>query len=295
MRKFDLLQPTTVDEAIGILAQHGEEAQLIGGGAMMAILLRQRLIAPAVLVSTLDVAGLSQLRATSSSGLAFGGATTLRAIERAPEVQRDYSVLVDALRKVGNVRVRNVATIGGHLAQADIHMDLPPVLIGYGAVVVARGPGGERRIPLQELFTGYYETSLDSAEIITAVELPAADLGLYGVYHKFCSLSPNDWPTVGVAAFFKRNDSGTAEARVVVGSVSERPLRLPEFEARLAGGALTDALIAETGRAYAEASDPYGDVRGSVEYKRRVTGVVVARAIREAGQRAGILPPGGQS
>src|SRR5688572_18571565 len=286
MRKFDLLQPTTVDEAIGLLAQHGEDARLIGGGAMMAILLRQRLIAPAVLVSTLDVAGLSQFQPTSS-GLTFGGATTLRAIERAPEVQRDYPVLVDALRKVGNVRVRNVATIGGHLAQADIHMDLPPVLIGYGAVVVARGPGGERRIPLEELFTGYYETSLQPVELITAVELPAPEPEVHGVYHKFCSLSPNDWPTVGVAAFFKRNGSGAAEARVVVGSVSERPLRLPEVEARLAGGALTDALIAEAGRAYAVASDPYADVRGSVEYKRRVTGVIVARAIREAGQRAG--------
>src|SRR5688572_4580356 len=248
MRKFDLLQPTTVDEAIGLLAQHGEDARLIGGGAMMAILLRQRLIAPAVLVSTLDVAGLSQFQPTSS-GLTFGGATTLRAIERAPEVQRDYPVLVDALRKVGNIRVRNVATIGGHLAQADIHLDLPPVLIAYGATVVARGQSGERRIPLGDLFVGYYETVLADDEMIVAVEVPPADRNLAGVYHKFCSLSPNDWPTVGVAAFLRTDGERVAEARIVVGSVSERPLRLAEAEARLTSGTVTQPVIAEIGQA----------------------------------------------
>jgi carbon-monoxide dehydrogenase medium subunit len=287
MRRFDLLQPTTIEEAIALLAEHGDAARLVGGGAMLLILLRQRLIAPAYLISTLDVAGLSELRA-NGQGLTLGGATTLRSIERSPRVQRSYPVLADALRKVGNVRVRNVATIGGHLAQADIHMDLPPVLIAYGATVVARGPNGERRIPLQDLFVSYYETSLAPDEMIVAVEIAPPDPELRGVYHKFCSLSPNDWPTVGVAAFLRTDGDRITEARVVVGSVAERPLRLPAGEARLTAGPLTSAAIAEVSRAYMDAAEPYADVRGSVEYKRRVTRVVVERAIRAAAEQAGV-------
>jgi carbon-monoxide dehydrogenase medium subunit len=286
MRRFDLLQPTSVDEAIALLAEHGDAARLVGGGAMLTILLRQRLIAPAYLISTLDVAGLSELQA-NGQGMTIGGATTLRSIERSPEAQGSYPVLVDALHKVGNVRVRNVATLGGHLAQADIHMDLPPVLIAYGAIVVARGPNGDRRIPLQDFFLGYYETALAPDELIVAVEVAPPDPGLHGVYHKFCSLSPNDWPTVGVAAFLRTEGDRVAEARVIAGSISERPLRLPEAEAGLADGPLSAAAIAEVGRAYMEASDPYADVRGSVEYKRRVTRVVVERAIRAAAEQAG--------
>jgi carbon-monoxide dehydrogenase medium subunit len=285
MRRFDLIQPTTVDEATALLTEHGDAARLVGGGAMLTILLRQRLIAPAYLISTLDIAGLSDLHA-NAQGLIIGGATTLRTIERSPEVQTRYPVLVDALRKVGNVRVRNVATLGGHLAQADIHMDLPPVLIGYGATVMARGRRGERRIPLEDLFVAYYETSLAPDELIVAVEVAPPDPGLRGVYVKFCSLSPNDWPTVGVAAFLRTEGDRIAEARVVVGSVSERPLRLPEVEARLADGPLTSASIAEVSQAYMDASDPDADVRGSVAYKRRVTNVVVQRAIRAAAEQA---------
>jgi carbon-monoxide dehydrogenase medium subunit len=151
---------------------------------------------------------------------------------------------------------------------------------------MARGRRGERRIPLEDLFVAYYETSLAPDELIVAVEVAPPDPGLRGVYVKFCSLSPNDWPTVGVAAFLRTEGDRIAEARVVVGSVSERPLRLPEVEARLADGPLTSASIAEVSQAYMDASDPDADVRGSVAYKRRVTNVVVQRAIRAAAEQA---------
>ncbi len=287
MRRFDLLEPTRTDEAVALLAKHGDQARLIGGGAMLSILLRQRLIAPGYLISTTSISGLNELT-SNGHGLRIGGTTTLRAIERSDAVQHDYPVLVDALRKVGNVRVRNVATIGGHLAQADIHLDLPPVLIAYGATVIARGRAGERRIALQDFFVGYYETALASDEIIVGVEVAPPDPTLRGVYVKFCSLSPNDWPTVGVAAFLRTEGGQVSEARVVVGSVSERPLRLADAEAQLRGATLRSASITAVRNAYAEAADPLDDVRGSVAYKRRVTGVMVERAIRAAAGQAAI-------
>jgi aerobic carbon-monoxide dehydrogenase medium subunit len=287
VRPFDLLQPTSTEEAISLLHQHGDEAQLIGGGAMVAILLRERLISPGVLISVLSIPGLSYIH-SNGARLRIGATATLSNIAKTAVVRERYPVLAEALRLVGNVRVRNVATIGGHLAQADVHLDLPPVLLALGASVVVRGPGGERRIPLGELFVGYYETSLAPDEMILGVELPTPPAGLRGAYLKYCSLSPNDWPTVGVAAFLEADNGQVSDVRIVAGSVSEQPLRLPEAETLLLGQRLTGSAIAEVARRYAEAADPLPDVRGSVEYKRRVTEVYVRRAVEAAAARSGM-------
>jgi len=286
-RPFDLLQPTTVEEAVGLLREHGDDAELIGGGAMLAILLRERLIAPRILVSVLSIPGIGDVLA-SGDGLRVGATATLSAIEKTPEVRMGYPVLAEALRLVGNVCVRNVATIGGHLAQADVHLDLPPVLLALNVSVIARGPDGERRIPIDDLFVGYYETSLASDEMIVTVHLPVPAPGLQGAYLKYCSLSPNDWPTVGVAAFLQTQDGRASDVRIVAGSVSERPLRLPEAEALLKGERPTRGAVAEVARRYAAAADPLPDVRGSVEYKRKVTEVYVRRAVEAAATRVGL-------
>jgi carbon-monoxide dehydrogenase medium subunit len=245
------------------------------------------LIAPRVLVSVLSIPGLDEIVPTVD-GLRIGATATLSAIEKAPYVRTHYPVLAEAIRVVGNVRVRNVATIGGHLAQADPHLDLPPVLLALGAVVVARGPSGERRIPFDDLFLGYYETSLASDEMILAVELPTQPPGLQGVYLKYCSLSPNDWPTVGVAAFLRTQEGRASDVRIVAGSVSERPLRLPEAEALLRERRPNRGAIAEVAGRYAAAADPLPDVRGSVDYKRKVTEVYVRRAFEAAAHRVGL-------
>jgi carbon-monoxide dehydrogenase medium subunit len=282
VRAFDLLQPSTVDEAISLLQQRGEDAQLLGGGAMLSILLRQRVIAPDCLVSLLGIPDLERIERTED-GLRLGATATLRAIESSEIVREAAPVLAEAVHLVGNVRVRNVATIGGHLAHADVHLDLPPVLTALGAGVVARGPAGERHIPIDEFFVGYYETALAAGEMIVAVELPRQPADLHGAYLKYCMLSPNDWPTVGVAAFLAADGS---DARIVAGSVAERPLRVPRAESLLRGELRRDALI-EASRLYAEAADPVDDVRGSADYKRRVTAVFVRRAVEAAADRAG--------
>jgi carbon-monoxide dehydrogenase medium subunit len=291
MHSFDLLVPHSVDEATGLLAQHGEEAQVVAGGAMLTILLRQRLIGPRYLVSIADVPGLAGIE-VNGHGLRLGAATTLRTIERSPAVASAFPVLRDALRLVANVRVRNVATIGGHLAHADPHLDLPPVLIALDATATIRGPADAREISLAELLTGYYETSLAPAEIIASVQIPTPDPAWRGAYLKYCSLTPTDWPTVGVAAFLRPDGDRVAEARIVVGSVAEPPLRVTEAEALLRGERLSASSVAEVAHRYAQAAEPLGDVRGSAEYKRKVTEVFVRRAVLEAARRAGIEPTG---
>lgn len=287
MRPFDLLQPATVDEALSLVANH-EDATIIAGGVMLTILLQQRLLSPRYLVSVSDLPQLNGVSAMPEVGLQMGASTTLRTLERHELVRSTHPVLADALRLVGNVRVRNMATVGGHLAHADPHLDLPPVLIALGANVSTRAGNGGRRILVDELITGYHETSLRPGEIIVSINVPAPPPSLTGVYLKYCSLSPNDWPTVGVAAFVRPEDGRLAEARVVAGSVSDRPLRVPEAESLLHGKRPNRAAIAEVARRYARAADPIDDVRGSADYKRRVTEVYVRRALEVAISRAGV-------
>src|SRR5207253_10771546 len=142
-------------------------------------------------ISVLSIPGLGDV-AAPDGGLRVGAAATLSSIEKNAGVRQRYPVFTEALRVVGNVRVRNVATIGGHLAQADVHLDLPPVLLALNAAVEVRGPAGARRVALEDLLVGYYETSLAPGEVITAVDFPSPPPNLHGVYLKYCSLSPND-------------------------------------------------------------------------------------------------------
>jgi carbon-monoxide dehydrogenase medium subunit len=287
MRAFDLLQPRTTDEAIALLNQYGDDAQIVAGGAMLLILMQQGLMNPEVLISISDIDELGAVT-ESDDGLRIGATATLRQIEQSALVAEGYPVLREAMLQVANVRVRNVATLGGHLAHSDPHLDLPPVLVALGASVQLRGANGDRDMPVAELFTGHYENALEPGEMIVAIRLPKPDRAWYGTYLKYCSLTPTDWPTVGVAAIVRANGDRIGDARVVAGSVAERPLRLPEVEAMLAGESLSGEILDEVSTRYAAAAEPLADVRGSEEYKRKMTGVFVKRAIREAARRAGL-------
>lgn len=285
MDRFDLLQPASVDEALALLATHAGEAQIIGGGAMLTVLLRERLVTPRYVISVGDIPALAEQRFVQGD-LELGAACTLRSIERDAAISRSWPTLMEATHLVGNVRVRNVGTIGGHLAQADPHMDLPPVLTALGARVTIRSSTSQRTVPVEELLTGYYETSLAPDELIVSILVPRPPEGLHGAYLKYCALSPNDWPTVGVAAFVRLAENRLEEVRVVAGCVADHPLRLADVEGRLIGESPSAALFSEAGRRYAAAAEPLADIRGSAEYKRHVTGVIVRRALEAACGRA---------
>jgi aerobic carbon-monoxide dehydrogenase medium subunit len=287
MRPFDLFQPRTTTEAIGLLQEHGDDAQIVAGGAMLLILMQQGLVSPGVLVSVNDIDELGGCE-NRDGALVIGATATLRQIEQSSLVADRFTILREALLQVANVRVRNVATLGGHLAHSDPHLDLPPVLVALGASVQLRGSGGSRELPVEDFFTGHYENALEPGEMIVSIIVPPPQPGWHGTYLKYCSLTPTDWPTVGVAAMVRVDAHRIAEARIVAGSVAERPLRLTEAEALLMGQLPTPELLGEVGAAYAAAADPLADVRGSEEYKRKVTGVFVKRAIGEAARRAGV-------
>jgi aerobic carbon-monoxide dehydrogenase medium subunit len=261
----DWLAPRSLDEALALKAERGEEATVVAGGTFVGIMVRKRLLAPTAFLSLRDVPGLAYVEADGE--LRLGALTTHRVVERSPLVRERSPSLAATFALVASPRVRNQATVGGVLADADHASDPPALLLALGARAVARSVRGEREIPIEELIVGFYETSLEPDELIVEVRVP--DGPHRAVYRKFRSRSHEDRPCVGVAACVR-----DAELRIVVGAVAGRPQWLPEL-------CDPSAEPAEVARAYAEAIDPISDVSGSSAYRRRVIAVEVRRALEE--------------
>jgi carbon-monoxide dehydrogenase medium subunit len=182
---------------------------------------------------------------------------------------------------LSNVRVRNVATVGGALAHGDPHMDLPPVLMALGATLTIIGPNGERKLAVEDLFAGYYETVLDKNELIAEAHVPAQN-SKKGSYFKVTTGSADDWPALGVAAVIESDGKTIKSARVVASAATDKATRLKSVEAVLNGKAVDDKLLAEAGEAALQDCEFIADVRGSVPYKRELMKVYVRRAVRAA-------------
>ena len=260
----DWLAPTSLEEALALRAEHGDDATVVAGGTFLAILLNQRLIAPEKLLALRSVPGLDGIRANGE--LRLGALVTHSAVERSSVVRERWPAVAHVFSVVASPRIRNQATVGGVLGDADYASDPPAMLSALGARVVVQSARGTRELQVEELIVGHYETSLEADELITEVVVPAdADRA---VYRKFRSRSHEDRPCVGVAA------AATADRlRVVVGAVAGTPQFFPDV-CRLADPA-------EIGQAYAEAIEPITDLRGSADYRRRIIAVEVRRAVEE--------------
>lgn len=255
MTPFELAAPNSIAEALALL--DGEGARPLSGGTALMLMMKAGVLRPQRLVSLRNL-GLAAIEA--NGGLRIGAMTTLTALERSPAVRKGWPVIARTLRTLSNVRVRNVATVGGALAHADPHMDLPPLLSALGARVKIAGRGGERSLPVEDLYAGYLENTLKPGELITHVEIPP--LGKRrAAYLKCTTRSADDWPAVGVAVVLGEMRGG--EDRIFVSAATDRPMRIAN-EAGLA------ALKIE------------GDLHGSAAYKRHLLKVYLRRAMDEA-------------
>jgi aerobic carbon-monoxide dehydrogenase medium subunit len=179
------------------------------------------------------------------------------------------------------VRVRNVATVGGNLAHADPHLDLPPVWVALGARIVIAGPGGERTLPVEELFAGYYETTLRHDELIVEVIVPKQDRRR-STYLKCLARSAHDWPSIGVAVSFALTDGAIAEPRLVICGATATPTRLAAAEKILHGARIDEAVLKRAGEAAVAEAEIEGDQHGSAPYKRQLLRVYLGRAVKAA-------------
>src|SRR5918998_2421288 len=266
-------EPRSLDEALSLRAEHGEEATVVAGGSFLGIVMNQRLFAPTMLVALRGVPDLDYIGADGGP-LRLGAMTTHRAVERSPVVKEGWPSLAFTFSVVASPRVRNQATVGGVVADADYASDPPSMLAALRARVVARSVREEREIPMDDFILGHYATALEEDELVTELRIPQS-LGT-SVYRKFRSRSSEDRPCVSVAA---ARDNG--DLKVVVGAVADRPQYFPELCALARGEAITNELAAEIGRRYAEEIVPLSDSRGSERYRKRVIAVEVRRALED--------------
>jgi carbon-monoxide dehydrogenase medium subunit len=281
MIPFELAEPATLKEAIALLDPDDPTVRPIAGGTALMLMMKAGVFRPEKLVSLRNVKDLTSIDATADGGLRIGAMTPLAVVERSAAVRAHAPVITHAMRTLSNIRVRNVATIGGSLAHADPHMDMPPVLIALGAQVVAASPAGERTIPVEKLFAGYYETVLARNELITSVIIPAQG-SRRSAYLKCTTRAVHDWPALGVAVAVESDGATVRDARVVVSAATETPTRLAGAEQALRGGAAGDALWRQAGEAAAAEAETISDGQGSAAYKRQLVRVYVARALAAA-------------
>jgi carbon-monoxide dehydrogenase medium subunit len=284
---FDLVEPASLKEAIALIDPDDPDVRPIAGGTALMLMMKAGVFRPRRLVSLRKMGdGFSSITATASGDLRIGAMTPLSAVEHSLDVLRHAPVIVRTMRRLANVRVRNVATVGGALAHADPHMDLPPVLIALGASVSVVGMSGERTIPVEDLLTGYYETALAKNELITEVRIPAQD-ATRAVYFKVTTGSADDWPALGVAVALVAEGSSVKSARIVVSAATTKATRLKAAEKSLIGFAADDATLKKVADTAADEADILADVRGSASYKRELLRVYIVRAVRAAMQASG--------
>jgi carbon-monoxide dehydrogenase medium subunit len=287
MNAFEYRAPRLMDEALAILQEHGADARAIAGGTALVTMMRQRLVRPGCLVSLRDVQGLDRIEATNGA-LRLGALVTHREAEVSPLIRERLPVLAETFRRVGTIRIRHMATVGGALAHADPNQDPPVTLLALDATVEIRRAGGRRELPLREFFRDYYETALEPGELVTGVTVPLLPAASGASFIKFLPRTADDYATVAVAATVTLEPDGARcrEARIALGSVGMTPLRARGAEAVLAGQRLGESLLRAAGDAAKAGVDPLSDQRGSAAYKREMTAVMVVRALTQAGEAA---------
>jgi aerobic carbon-monoxide dehydrogenase medium subunit len=275
LTQVDFCAAASVDEARALLDEYGEDARIVNGGTALAILMRQDLIRPKLLVGIGGIVELQGIEEGEDGGLRIGAAVKLRVAERNELLRSRWPMVAEAIAAVATPRIRNMATVGGGLAHADPAQDPPVAYCAAGASVVVRGKK-TRRIPAADFCTGYYENALEPGEIVTAIELPAPKPHTGGAFLKFLPRSAEDYGVVTAAASVTLGDDGRwIEARLALGACAERPIVVDATAGRADAAELVRDLV-----------DPIDDVRGSAAYKREMAVVFARRALLAAAARA---------
>jgi carbon-monoxide dehydrogenase medium subunit len=282
--EFTYFSPTSLNEAIALLGEHGDSAKLLAGGQSLIPAMRFRLATPEVLIDLNRVEGLSYLKEVNGH-LAIGALTREADIDESPLVKQKYPLLADTAKVIADPLVRNMATVGGNLAHADPANDHPATMLAYGAEVVAVGRDGQRLIPIDQFFVGLFENSLADDEILTEIRIPTPPAHSGGCYLKI-ERKVGDYAIAAVAVQLTLAGDACAAIRIGLTNVSPTPLRATGAEAALVGKPITEDNIRAAGAAAGQECDPSGDLRGSVEYKRDLVRVITMRAIRAAIARA---------
>jgi carbon-monoxide dehydrogenase medium subunit len=273
---FDYEAPETLDEAIRMLHENGEDAKALAGGQSLLPLMKLRFAAPTLLVDLRRIPGLHGVQ-RDNGGWRIGAMTRHADLEEIGEL----GVVARATSLIADQQVRNRGTIGGSLAHGDPASDLPAVVLALEGEVTARGPSGERTIPASDLFVDYLTTSLAYDELITEVRVPGQEGWGFG-YQKFTRRA-EDWAMVGVCAVVKKAADGSCEdVRIGLTHMGATPQRASAAEDALRGQGLDSGSIGRAAEQAGEGTEPPGDLNATPEYKRHLARVLTRRALEAA-------------
>lgn len=280
---FQYYSPKTVNEAIGLLQQHGDDAKLLAGGHSLLPALKLRLAQPAVLI---DISRVTELQGITVNGnLIIGAAATYHEIATSDAVRSTCLALAECVGQIGDIQVRNRGTIGGSLAHADPAADLPAVALALGATINVTGPMGDRSIAADDMFVAMLTSAVEPTEIITSVTFPVLGKGEGAAYAKLRHPASR-YAIVGVAAYVRLDGGAVAACRIAVTGAGTVAVRQPAAEAALNGTAGDDAAVAAAAAAAGDGIDYLGDIHASAEYRQAMVKVYTRRALTEALRRA---------
>lgn len=283
---FSFHRAASVDDAIGLLQQYGEEAKLIAGGHSLLPVMKLRLATPAHLIDITRIDGLHGVR-DDGDQVVIGALTTHHAVTRNELIRSLLPVLAETANVVGDQQVRNRGTIGGALAHADAAADYPAAILALGAELVARGPDGERTIAAADFFLDFLTTSLAPEEMLTEIRIPKLPPRTGASYQKLANQA-SGYAVVGVAAVVTLDSAGSmAEVRVGITGTAAAARRAAATEAALTGKAVTEAIIQQGAELATDGLDPLDDLHASADYRLRVTKGLTRRAVAAAAARAG--------
>ncbi len=277
---FDYAAPTSVDEAIRLLQQHGEEAKILAGGHSLIPLMKLRLAAPSFLV---DLGKISDLRYIRDQGdhVAIGAMTTYYSLESSDLLRQKLPMVAQAAGMVGDQQVRNRGTLGGTVAHADPASDLPAVLKALRAQIVARGPGGERTLGAEDFFRDIWTNALEPHEVVTEIRVPYGRGRPAQAYEKF-RVRASDWALVGAAVSVERDNGNIGSASIVLTNVGSTPVRATAAEQALQGKPASADVIQSAAERASEGLEPTAELKASPDYKRHLARVLTRRALQAA-------------
>jgi len=282
---FTYAAPSTIDEAITLLAEHGDTVKLLAGGQSLMPMMNLRLARPQYIVDLNRIPALDYVTERDGA-LAVGALTRQRSLERSPTVRQDYPLLYEATTLIGHIAIRNRGTVGGSIAHDDPAAELPAVLLAHGGSVQVKGPRGTRQIAAIDLFRAYLTTALEPDEILTEVCFPRYPAGTGWCFMEE-SRRHGDFAMVGVAVLLTLDTARQCtHVAVVLCGVGGVPHEVAAAPALLLGHTVDDARLHDIAQTAASEIEPESDLHASTEFRRHLSAVLTQRALRKAAERA---------
>ncbi len=274
LEEFEYAVPKTVDEAVSLASEHGKDGKLLAGGTDLVVLMSRRKLTPRYIINISKIRGLDFVAYDKNAGLRLGAMCSLRSIETSDDIKENYPVLVEAVKVMASVQIRNMASIAGNLCNASPAADTVPPLLVLDARVKLVGKGGERSVPLDAFFVGPGKTVMQAGELMTEIVVPALSRGTATAFAKI-GRTPTDISKVSAAVLLTVNGKSCQEVRIALGSVGPTPMRARNAEEILRGKLITDELIEKAAKEASEEAKPITDVRSTATWRSQVTGHLV--------------------